>query len=189
MSDNKNKFIKLIKSRSKENSESLKDDFEKGRIGKCMETLRTELDSFIRIMYIGSIPNIEERERLIDQTLSGQRWTVLTNNNKWKTVTDRDMVEKAKDLKGYIHYVYKFGCRFIHLSDFHDYYVSNPFDKLNEEEKVEIKNYLNQYHSFPLETELSVESLSSYIPEIFNKISTNLACYYDEILRDELITT
>lgn len=188
MSDNKNKFIELIKSRSKENSESLKDDFENGRIGKCMETLRTELDSFIRLMYIGSIADIDERERLINQTLSGQRWTVLTNNNKWKKVTDQDMVEKANDLIGYIQYVYKFGCGFIHLSDFHDYSVSNPFDRLNDEEKVEIKNYLNQYHSFPLETELSVESLSSYIPEIFNKISANLTCYYDEILTDELIT-
>jgi hypothetical protein len=37
MTDSREQFIQLIKNRSKENSESLKDDFEKGRIGKCIE--------------------------------------------------------------------------------------------------------------------------------------------------------
>ena len=55
MTDSREQFIQLIKNRSKENSESLKDDFEKGRIGKCIETIRTELDSFIRVVYLGRI--------------------------------------------------------------------------------------------------------------------------------------
>ncbi|CAM1366436.1 conserved hypothetical protein [Tenacibaculum sediminilitoris] len=188
MTDIKQQFIGLIQNRSKENSESLKDDFEKRRIGKCMETLRTELDSFIRVMYLGRIANIAERERLIQQTLSGEKWTVLTHNNKWKQVTDRDMVEKANELMGYIQYVYKFGCGFIHLSDFHNYSMNNPFDKLSDTEKTDVKNYLNQYHFFPLDTELKIENLTSYIPDVFNKISSNLACYFDNILTDEMIT-
>tara|TARA_R110002072_G_scaffold287067_1_gene452300 strand:+ start:3692 stop:4261 length:570 start_codon:yes stop_codon:yes gene_type:complete len=187
MTDIRKQFIQLIQNRSKENSESLKDDFVKGRIGKCMETLRTELDSFIRVMYLGRISDIDERERLIQLTLSGEKWTELTRNNRWKKVTDRDMVDKASELKGYIHYVYKFGCGFIHLSDFHNYATTNPFHNLNETEISDIKEYLNQYHSYPVNQELSVENLRSYIPSVFDKIYSNLTCYFDQILKDEII--
>jgi hypothetical protein len=187
MTDIKQQFIELIQNRSKENSESLRDDFVKRRIGKCMETLRTELDSFIRVMYLGRISDINERRRLIQQTLLGEKWTVLTPNNKWKQVTDKDMVDKANELIGYVHYVYKFGCGFIHLSDFHNYAITNPFDKLNETEKSDVKNYLNQYHHFPIDTQLTVESITDYIPDVFEKISSNLTCYFNAILNDGMI--
>lgn len=187
MTDIKQKFIKLIKRRSKENSESLQDDFDKRRIGKCLETLRTELDSFIRVLYLGRISDFNERERLIQQTLSGEKWTVLTANNKWKQVTDKDMVIKAGELFGYVQYVYKFGCGFIHLSTFHDYETTNPFDELNEIEKTDVKKYLNQFHNFPIDSELKVENITNYIPKIFEKTSANLACYFGQILNNTMI--
>lgn len=187
MTDIKQKFIELIQNRSKENAESLKDDFAKERIGKCLETLRTELDSFIRVLYLGRIYDINERERLIEQTLSGEKWTVLTQNKKWRPVTDKDMVDKAEELFGYVQYVYKFGCGFIHLSDFHNYTIRNPFDRLNETEKTDVKNYLNHYHNFPMNNSLTVENITNYIPNVFEKISSNLTCYYEQILNDEMI--
>ena len=187
MTEIKQQFIELIQDRSKENAESLKDDFNKRRIGKCLETLRTELDSFIRVMYLGRISDMIERERLIQQTLSGEKWTVLTPNNKRKQVTDKDMVDKANELQGYVHYVYKFGCSFIHLSIFHNYATTNPFDKLNDTEKTDIKNYLNQYHHFPADKELTVENIASYIPSIFEKISSNLTFYLGKILNNGMI--
>lgn len=187
MTDLKQKFIELIQKRSKENAESLSDDFAKRRIGKCLETLRTELDSFIRVMYLGRVSDINERERLITQTLSGEKWTVLTQNNKWKQVTDKDMVDKADELLGYVHYVYKFGCGFIHLSNFHNYATTNPFDKLSDTEKTDVKNYLNQYHHFSTDQELTVENMANYIPNVFEKISSNLTCYFRQILNDEMI--
>ena len=187
MIDIKQQFIELIKKRSSENAESLKDDFNKRRIGKCISTLREELDSFIRVMYLGRISDISERERLMSETLTGEKWTILTPNNKWKQVTDKDMVNKANELIGYIHYVYKFGCGFIHLSVFHNYETINPFDKLNEIEQTDIQYYLNQYHHFPIDKELTIENISSYIPSVFEKISMNLNCYFDAILNDEMI--
>jgi len=184
----KEQFIGLIKNRSKENAESLQDDFVKRRIGKCISTLREELDSFIRVMYLGRISDTNERVRLMAQTLSGEKWTVLTVNNKWKKVTDRDMVDKANELIGYVHYVYKFGCGFIHLSGFHNYAKSNPFDKLTDTEKANVKYYLNQYHHFQIDKELTVGNITNYIPDVFEKISSNLACYFDDIMNDSMIT-
>lgn len=98
--------------------------------GNCISILRQELDSFVRVIYLGQISDFNERERLMSQTLSGEKW-ILTSNNKLKQITEKDMVDKANELKGYVHYVYKFGCGFIHLSDFHDYATTNPFDKLD----------------------------------------------------------
>lgn len=98
------------------------------------------------------------------------------------------MVDKANELSGYVHYVYKFGCGFIHLSGFHNYATSNPFDKLTNTEKADIKNYLNQYHHFSISQELTVENITQYIPAVFEKISSNLACYFDIIMNDRMIT-
>ncbi|MCB0479714.1 MAG: hypothetical protein KDC84_16215, partial [Crocinitomicaceae bacterium] len=108
-------------------------------------------------------------------------------NNKLRQVTDREMVEKSSELKGYIYYVYKFGCGFIHLSNFHDYQTKNPFDKLDFSEQLDIKMYLHQYHGFPRDRDLTVESIAPLIPNVFEKISSNLACYFNSIVNDEMI--
>jgi len=187
MSDNKQKYIALIQKRSNENEKSLKLLFEQRLFGNCISILRQELDSFIRIIYLGEISDFGERERLISQTLSGEKWTISTINNKKKQLTDKDMVEKSTELKGYIQYVYKFGCGFIHLSDFHDYTITNPFEKLDYTEQFDIALYLHQYHGFSRTTELTINNISYLIPDIFEKISKNMAYYFDTILNDGMI--
>jgi hypothetical protein len=187
MTNVRQKYISLVKKRSEENRIALNLLVSQRLFGNCISILRQELDSFIRVMYLGRIPDITERDRLMNQTLSGDKWTVLTTNNKWKQVTDKDMVDKANELEGYIHYVYKFGCGFIHLSDLHDYETTNPFDKLNETERSDIKYYLKHYHDFPIDRELTVENISMLIPAIFEKISSNLTCYFGRILNNQMI--
>ncbi len=187
MTDTKQNFINLIKNRSAENEKAVQLLFEQKLFGNCISILRQELDSFIRIMYLGRIPNIPERERLMALTLEGKKWNMLTENNKSKQITDKDMIEKANELKGYIHYVYKFGCAFIHLSDFQNYQTKNPFLKLEYNEEFDIKLYLYQYHGYPMDADLTVENISILIPDIFKKISENMACYFNDILNDDII--
>ncbi|QDZ61818.1 hypothetical protein EVD20_01215 [Elizabethkingia bruuniana] len=187
MADIRQKYISLIQNRSEENKKALTLLFSQGLFGNCVSILRQELDSFIRVMYLGRISDFDERERMMNQTLSGEKWTVLTSNNKWKQITDKDMVGKANEFYGYIQYVYKFGCASIHLSDFHNYTAQNPFEKLNDTEKYDIKNYLNTYHNYPIEKELTVENISDYIPNVFEKISSNLTCYFGSILNNGMI--
>ena len=187
MTDIKQKYIALIKKRSEENGKALRLSFEQNLFGNCISILRQELDSFIRLMYLGRISDFNQRERLISQTLSGEKWSVLTSNNKLKQITDKEMVEKASELKGYIQYVYKFGCGFIHLSNFHDYNTTNPFDKLDFVEQFDIKLYLNQYHGFSRSNELTVANISNLIPNVFEKISKNMTCYFGAILHDRMI--
>lgn len=187
MSDTKQQYISLIKKRSEENEISLKLLFNENLFGNCVSILRQELDSFIRIMYLGRISDFIERERLMAQTLAGEKWTTLTVKNKWKPITDSDMVKIANELEGYVQYVYNFGCSFIHLSDFHNYKQNNPFSKLDEFDQYDISFYLEQYHGLPMDTELTIENISYLIPAIFDKISTNMSCYFSKILNDEMI--
>ncbi len=178
----------MIKQRSIENKNALQILFEKKLYGHCFSVLRQELDSFIRIIYLGRIGDFNERERLMKQTLLGEKWSVLTSKNKWKTITDKDMVDISNQLFGYVEYVYRFGCAFIHLSNSHNYTTINPFNTLSEIEQLDVKHYLNQYHGFSEDNDLTVENIADLIPNIFEKISGNMACYFDEILNNKMIT-
>ena len=144
-------FIKLVKNRSEENRLSLNNLYESHLLGNCISILRQEIDTFIRIIYLGRLSSVQERERLITLTFNDEKWNTLTINNKIKNVTDKDMVDIASEVKGYVQYLYKFGCGFIHLSNYHNYKIENPFDRLNLSEQIDIKFYLHQYHGFPIE--------------------------------------
>jgi hypothetical protein len=149
--------------------------------GMMASILRQELDSMVRVIYLLSIRNVQERERLIDQALKGDKWTVTTANGKNKKVTDREMVELSNKLQGWSFSVYKFGCSFIHLSNFHDYSASNPFEQIDDEEKYNILSHLRQYHGGPQSDAPKFEELSRYFPKVFEKIAANLDCYISDL--------
>ncbi len=152
-----------------------------GLTGQVMSVLRQELDSMVRVIYLLS-QSLEERNHLINLTLSGQKWRLKSNAQ----VTDKHMVELADNLNGWTKSVYKFGCAFIHLSSFHDYSFNDPFLNLNDIEINSIKTHLNNYHAFPLTTALNMTSISFYLPMVFDKIESNLE-YYVKNLEEQRI--
>jgi hypothetical protein len=180
-------FIELVKRRSEENKLSLNKLYENRLFGNCISILRQEVDTFIRIIYLGRLNSVQERERLISLTFNDEKWNTLTVNSKMKIITDKDMVDIASEVKGYVQYLYKFGCGFIHLSNFHNYQNENPFGKLKLNEQIDIKFYLHQYHGFPIENNLTIESIENLIPKIFDKISQNMLYYNEQLLNNESI--
>lgn len=184
MSEIVSQFIGLVKNRSEENRLSLNNLYEDRLLGNCISILRQEIDTFIRIIYLGRLSSVHERERLINLTLNDEKWNVLTVNNKMKNITDKDMVDIASEVKGYVQYLYKFGCGFIHLSNYHNYKTENPFDRLSLSEQIDIKFYLHQYHGFPIDSDLTIEIIEPLIPEIFNKISQNMLYYNEQLLNN-----
>lgn len=186
MSEVTDKFVEIVKSRSKENTDSINLLFEKGIIGNCISILRQELDSFIRVIYLSKLGDMDERKRLMQLTINGEQWNELTINGRLRKITDRDMVNFADILFGYIKYVYKFGCGFIHLSSNHNFNSVNPFKSLSDYDKISIMNYLNQYHNFPLETDLTLDNFKPYLLKVYEKVSSNMLHHLDE-LREERI--
>lgn len=170
------KFCGMIRNRSDENRRAIQCfAMPHGVLSPAFSILRQELDSMIRVIYLLSVNDITERQRLIDSTLRGDKWKVQTINGKWRKVTDREMVELAQNLQGWTQSVYKFGCAFVHLSDFHNHLAQNPFGKLMESEKKDILSHMRYYHSGPSHDNPSMEELGvvSRIPRKFRHRVTN----------------
>jgi hypothetical protein len=164
------KLCGIIRQRSCENKNAISVLVEKYLLGNAIAVLRQELDSMVRVIYLLSCP-ANKRQSLAQKTLNGERWNV----------TDRAMVDFSNQYIGWTKSVYKFGCAFIHLSQFHDYLAENPFAKMEQEEISIIKYHLNQYHDFRLEDDLSLQTLVPYILPVFKKISDNLEYYIKEL--------
>lgn len=178
--ENNENFCKIVRQRSKENKQAISLLSRTGLTGQVMSVLRQELDSMVRVIFLLS-KAIDERNHLINLTLTGKKWKLRNNAN----VTDKQMVELADSLNGWTESVYKFGCAFIHLSSFHDYTFNDPFENLEQNEIDSIKTHLNNYHGFPLTTELTMQSISFYLPMVFDKIEGNLECYIKNLEEGE----
>jgi len=140
-------FCNIIRQRSNEHKSAI------GRTtdlpGVMASIMRQELDSMVRVIYLLSIPDLNERNRLIEQTIDGKKWTVKTEKGKERQITDQEMVELSNKLQGWTKYIYKFGCSFIHLSSHHAYNSTNPFKSLSDREKGNILSHMRYYHNGP----------------------------------------
>jgi hypothetical protein len=153
-------------------------------ISPAFSILRQELDSMVRVIYLLSIRNPTERHRLVVATLGGERWTIATPKGKFRQVTDSEMVELAQNLQGWTQSVYKFGCAFVHLSDFHNHLAENPFEKLPHEERQAILQHMRYYHFGPASDEPTMAELAMYVPAVFEKIASNLEGYVKSLEND-----
>jgi len=149
--------------------------------GIMVSILRQELDSMVRVIYLLSISDFEERKRLMEQTIDGEGWTVETRKGKKSKITDREMVELSNQLHGWTRSVYKFGCAFIHLSNYHAYMSKNPLESLSAVEKKDILSHMRNYHSGPNSDSPSFGELAMYFPMVFEKIAGNLECYLKDL--------
>jgi len=174
--DNVTLFCSIVRQRSNENKQAVTLLSRSRLTGQVMSVLRQELDSMVRVIFLLN-QTIEERNHLINLTLNGQKWRLRSNAQ----VTDRQMVELADTLNGWTKSVYKFGCAFIHLSSFHDYAFNDPFLNLGTDEINDIKTHLNYYHDFSLTEVLTMNSISFFLPMVFDKIESNLECYIQSL--------
>lgn len=177
-------FCRQIRQRSEENKKAFAVLFHNGIIGNAVSIVRQELDSMIRVIYLLSIDDIDYRNELVESAVLGKKWTKKGNKSQ---VTDRDMVELANRLKGWTQSVYKFGCAFIHLSNFHDYQARDPVKSLTKEEKTDLLEHMRAYHGGPLTDDPSFGEIVRYLPQVFEKVYSNLECYVKDLEQNETI--
>lgn len=175
-------FCRQIRARSSEHREAM--DLLHGRriLSQVVAILRQELDSMVRVIYLLSIADKPYRQQLIDASINGEKWTAKGKNAR---ITDREMVELAQSLHGWTRSVYKFGCAFIHLSNFHDYQNHDPLLSLPKGEKADILQHMQYYHSGPNVADPTFEDLLPYLPRVLEKVADNLECYVKQLEAEE----
>jgi uncharacterized protein (DUF1015 family) len=187
MDDKTRIFCDMIRNRSEENQRAMRCFFNThGVLSPAVSILRQEMDSMIRVIYLLTIKDLAERRRLINSTLEGKKWMVPTSKGKLKILTDRAMIDIAQQLQGWTQSVYRFGCAFIHLSNFHNHLVQNPFDALSEPERQDILSHMRYYHGGPCHDNPDMDELSDYLPQVLEKITDNLRRYLEPLERDDM---
>ncbi|HHH0188727.1 TPA: hypothetical protein ACPZCO_003207 [Yersinia enterocolitica] len=175
-------FCTMIRNRSEENVRAMRKlSTLHDVLSPAFSILRQELDSMIRVIYLLQITDLQERERLIKSTLQGEKWQVFTPKGKLKNVLDRDMIDISQQLQGWTQSVYRFGCSFIHLSDFHNHQMQNSFQQLTETERQDVLSHMRNYHGGPSNDNPDMKEIAQYLPRILNKISSNLICYVEDL--------
>lgn len=176
-------FCRQIRQRSEENGRAFAILFRNDIIGNSISILRQELDSMIRVIYLLSIDDIDYRDRLIASSVQGKKWT---RKGSKAQVTDHDMVELASRLQGWTQSVYRFGCAFIHLSNFHDYQARDPMELLAKDEKADLLRHMRAYHGGPLTDAPSFDEIARYLPQVFEKVHSNLECYLKDLEQNKV---
>ena len=64
----------------------------------------------VRVIYLLALTDIAEHQRLMQSTVRGEKWVIKTAGGKFRTVTDRDMINLPQHLQGWTQSVYRFGC-------------------------------------------------------------------------------
>lgn len=172
-------FTRQVRARSAEHAAALR-VLELARLHAMgVGILRQELDSLVRVMYLLALKNRSQRLKLIQDSVNGRRW----RGPNAKNITDREMVRLANSLTGWAESVYRFGCAFIHLSNFHDHLARDPFKALPTSERRHVISHIEHYHGRLGTKTPGIDDLLPLIPDVFAKIAANLRHYLDELER------
>ncbi|MCD4823724.1 MAG: hypothetical protein K8S55_03895 [Phycisphaerae bacterium] len=179
-------FCRMVRERSSEHRRAVVSLHLSTAFGQIISVLRQELDSMIRVIFLLSIEDREQRRKLIEASVEGRQWT---HEGTKKRITEREMVELASKLQGWTRSVYSFGCAFVHLSSFHDYRERDPMTMISDDERRAILDHMQYYHGGPCGPTVSFQDMLPYLPMIFDKIASNLECYVASLESDGDLTT
>lgn len=178
-------FCRMVRERSVEHRGAMAVLGQQRFVSVALGLLRQELDSMVRVIYLLTTRSRPQRLALVRASLAGARWFRRDpGTGKKKLVTDREMVARANQLRGWSNSVYRFGCSFIHLSNFHDYRARDPFLALPVVEQRAVLEHLRYYHGGPATDSPGFSDLLPYIPRVFDKVHSNLGHYVVQLEGD-----
>jgi hypothetical protein len=170
-------FCRAVEARSEEHREAMDIAISQGWLAIASSVLRMELDSMIRVIYLLRRP--DARERILASCVAGEGFKDGRNR-----ISDRQMVDVAVTVNGWVPVVYGFGNKFVHLTDAHDYAEADPFQAF--EHKNEAIRYLDHYHrdAVPgrlLEHSPTLQDIARYAPHVLRKIASNLRVHISDL--------
>ena len=175
-------FCRQVRARSSEHRRAIEMLHPAGIYGQVAGILRLELDSMVRVIFLLSILDDEQRKELVKASVDGKQWT---HPGLKKRITDREMVDLANKLQGWTESVYRFGCAFIHLSSFHDYNDRDPMELISDDERKAILDHMQHYYGGPNGPRPSFHEIIPYLPRIFDKVASNLEYYLIDLAKSD----
>jgi hypothetical protein len=172
------RFHRLVQNRTKENMKSVAILINSGNYSVAIGLLRQEIDTFVRLVYLGKVSD-DEAKRLVNDLVDGKQWQ--HKFGKSGRITDREMVNEAKQKYFWVEIAYEFGCKLIHLSEIHDYENIDPFTRISFKDKNEIISYLKSYHGYS-ETNIDIERFITFLPSVMKKIQDKVIDYNNQLL-------
>lgn len=176
MQENLRSYMRLVEKRSRENSQAFGMLYASGLYGACGAIIRQEIDNLMRVDYLTFSVPLTDRDELCRNVFSGARWQRRTAKGKLTEIKDLDFHTFAKANHPWLSLAYAYSSKFIHLTNFWDYEVSDPLVTMPEEDRTEMVSYLSIYHGFSGH-DLKMNHLFEYLPQVLEKIRSNIECY------------
>lgn len=172
--------MRIVEKRSREHDLAFKMLYADSLYGACAAIIRQEIDNLMRVDYLAfSIPLVE-RDKLCEDALSGKRWQRRTAKGHYTDIRDAEFHTYAKDNHSWVSLAYDYSSKFIHLTNFWDYGVTDPLGTMPEQDRLEIAYYLRTYHRFS-GRDLKMNDLFEYLPQVFDKIRDNVELYTGQV--------
>ncbi|SCX35874.1 hypothetical protein [Agrobacterium rosae] len=179
MHENLRSYMRLVEKRSREHNQAFAMLYAQGLYGACAAIIRQEIDNLMRVDYLAFSASLTDRDELCRNALSGARWQRRTSKGNFTDIRDAEFHTYAKDNHSWVSLAYEYSSKFIHLTNFWDYGVSDPLVTMPSEDRSEIVSYLSSYHGFPGH-DLKITDLFEYLPQVFEKIRSNIECYVEQ---------
>ncbi|KEP68889.1 hypothetical protein DL1_08340 [Thioclava dalianensis] len=179
MHENLRSYMRLVEKRSREHNQAFGMLYAQGLYGACAAIIRQEIDNLIRVDYLAFSVPLADRDELCREALSGSRWQRCTAKGKLTDIRDVQFHTYAKNNHSWVSLAYEYSSKFIHLTNFWNYGVSDPLVTMPADDRSEMISYLSRYHGFPGH-DLKINDLFEYLPQVFEKIRGNIECYVEQ---------
>jgi len=179
MYENLRAYMLLVEKRSREHNQAFGMLYTNGLYGACAAIIRQEIDNLMRVDYLAFSVPLDDREELCRDMMLGARWQRRTRKGELTDIRDVEFHTYAKGNHSWISLAYEYSSKFIHLTNFWDYKVSDPLVNMSTKDKSEIISYLRKYHGFH-NSDLKMNDLFDYLPQVFEKIRNNTEFYVDQ---------
>lgn len=147
---------------------------EENLLSTQMSTIREEVDSLLRVIYLLGVSDYNELTDIIGNSFDQRMFGPTRADGGTRRILDKSMIEAAAAQFDWLETLYDFGCSFIHLTGLHSYQERDPFRMLSPSEQEVIVEFVNRYYRATISANSQFTEVAHYLPQIFRKVAENL---------------
>lgn len=126
MHENLRSYMRLVEKRSLEHNQAFRMLYAQGLYGACAAIIRQEIDNLMRVDYLAFSVPLTDRDELCREVLSGSHWQRRNAKGKLTGIRDVEFHTYAKRNHSWVSLAYEYSSKFIHLTNFWNYGMSDP---------------------------------------------------------------